>query len=107
MTVEKQTNAGKRVNQATEGVHDTIDRASSAVHPAVDNLASGAHRTVDRMADVANNTAENLDARAEQFLEARTQFFDQVRDYVHEHPVASIGIAVAGGFLISRLLASR
>jgi ElaB/YqjD/DUF883 family membrane-anchored ribosome-binding protein len=110
MAADKQTtagNAGKRVNRATEDAHDTIDRASSAVHPAVDNLASSAHRTVDRMAGVASSTAENLDARAEQFLEAQTQFVDQVRDYVREHPVASVGIAVAGGFLLSRLLASR
>jgi ElaB/YqjD/DUF883 family membrane-anchored ribosome-binding protein len=84
-----------------------IDKVSDAAHPAVERLASGAHQAVDKIADVAGQAAETLGVKGEQLKNAQVQAMEQCRGYVRDHPVLSLGIAVAAGFLLSRLLSSR
>jgi ElaB/YqjD/DUF883 family membrane-anchored ribosome-binding protein len=97
----------RTVDQATTGVHKAIDKASDAARPAVDRLASGAHQAVDKIAGAATQAAETLDLKTEQLMDAQTRLTENCREYVREHPVTSLGIAVAAGFLLSRLLSSR
>lgn len=87
------TDAAARRAQAT--AHDTVDRA-----------ARGVHDTVDRIADSAGRAASTLSEKGEQFAETGERVMAQTRSYVQTHPVAAIGIAVAAGFLLSRLLRS-
>ena len=97
----------KTVDQATTGAHRVIDRASEAARPAVDKLASGAHQVVDRVAGAATSAAETLDLKSEQLRNAQSKLADDYREYVRENPAMSVGLAVAAGFLLSRLLSSR
>lgn len=84
----------------------TKQRAQATAHDTVDRAARGVHDTVDRLADVAGRTASSLGEKGEQFSETKERWVAQTRTYVQTHPVASIGIAVAAGFLLSRLLHS-
>jgi len=95
------------VDQATAGAHNVINKASEAVRPAVDRLASGAHQAVDKMGGAASQAAETIDLKGEQLMDAQTRLTENCREYVRDHPIASLGIAVAAGFLVSRLLSSR
>ncbi len=97
----------RKVDQATSGAHNAIDKASDAARPAVDRLASGAHQAVDKIAGAATQAAETLDLKSEQIMDAQTRLTETCRDYVRDNPVTSLGIAVAAGFLLSRLLSSR
>lgn len=115
MHTEKQSNAGSKaarnvdqaVNQASSATHDTIDRAQDAISPAVDKVAQKAHKTVDRLAVSANTATDHLERKGEQFMDAQEQALSQLRAYVNEHPVAALSMAVAGGYLLSRILSSR
>jgi ElaB/YqjD/DUF883 family membrane-anchored ribosome-binding protein len=89
------------------GAHDAIDKVSDAARPAVDRIASGAHQAVDKVASVAAQAAETLGVKGEQLKDMQTRAMEQCRVYVRENPVASLGIAVAAGYLLSRLLRSR
>lgn len=51
--------------------------------------------------------AEAVDATGEQLRELQVEWLDKSRAYVRDNPVKSLGIAVVGGFLLSRLLSSR
>ena len=97
----------RTVDQATTGAHKAIDKASDAARPAVDKLASGAHQAVDKMADAATQAAERLSDKRAQLMDAQAELTESCRNYVRENPMASIGIAVAAGFLLSKLLSSR
>ena len=97
----------RTVDQATTGAHNAIDKASDAARPAVDRLASGAHQAVDKIAGAAAQAAETLDLKSEQLINAQTRLTENCREYVRDNPVISLGIAVAAGFLLSRLLSSR
>lgn len=103
--------AGNKVNQAVSQAsaasHDTIDRAQDAVRPAVDAAAEKAHQTVDRVASSATKASKTLERKGEQLWDAQEQALDQVRAYVNEHPIAALSMAVAGGFLLSRILSAR
>jgi ElaB/YqjD/DUF883 family membrane-anchored ribosome-binding protein len=92
----------RTVDQASTGAHEVM--VSDAARPVVDRIASGAHRAVDTIAGAAGQAAETLSARREQLKNAQMRGMEQCRGYVREHPVTSLGLAVAVGFLLNRVL---
>ena len=97
----------RTVDNASAGAHEVIDKISEATRPAVDRVASGAHQAVDKIASAATQTADTLRARSRRLWSAKTQTMEQCRGYVRENPMTSLGVAVAAGFLLSRLWKSR
>ena len=95
------------VDQAGSGAHDVIDKVSDAARPVVDRIASRAHRAVDRIAGAAGQAAETLGVKGEQLKNTQVRAMEQCRGYIRDKPVTALGIAVAAGFLLSRLWRSR
>jgi ElaB/YqjD/DUF883 family membrane-anchored ribosome-binding protein len=93
-------------SNSVNSAHNTINKAADAARPAVDRIASGAHQAVDRLAEVASTAADTLSVRGAQIRDAQAKLTGQARSYVSAHPLATVGIAVAAGFLISRLFSS-
>ncbi|MEO8164719.1 MAG: hypothetical protein ABI619_04915, partial [Betaproteobacteria bacterium] len=106
-TYDGSRNLGRTVDQASSGAHDVIDEVSRAARPAVDRVATSAHRAVDKLASVAGQAVDTLGVKGEQLKKFQGEAIDQVRGYVRDNPVASIGIALAAGYLLSKLLSSR
>ena len=75
---------------------DTVDKASNSAHEAVDKIASA-----------TNQAAETLNEKGEQLKNAEQQLMESCRGYVQDNPITSLGIAVAAGFLLSRVLSGR
>ena len=94
----------RTVDQASMGAHDAIDRVSDVTRPVVDRIASGAHQAVDKIVSSAGHAAETLGVKGEQLKNAQVRAMEQWRGYVRDHPVASVGMAVTAGFLLSRLV---
>ena len=95
------------VDTATVAAHRTIDSASDVARPALDSIISGAHGAVDRAGNAATHAGGTLGAKGEQLNAGTQRMVDQAQGYVREHPVASLGMAVAAGYFLSRLLSSR
>ena len=85
-----------------EATDKTID-----VDDTVNRLRSGAHEAVDKVADATTQVAEVLSQKGEQAINAEQHLVEKCRGYIEEKPLASIGIAVGAGFLLSRLLSGR
>jgi ElaB/YqjD/DUF883 family membrane-anchored ribosome-binding protein len=83
------------------------DSVADTADPIVLRMASGAHEAVDKMAGVASHAAEAVDEKGGQLRELQVEWLDKSRAYVRDNPVKALGIAVVGGFLLSRLLSSR
>jgi ElaB/YqjD/DUF883 family membrane-anchored ribosome-binding protein len=94
----------RTVDPTSTGAHDLIDKVSDAARPMVDRIASGAHRAVDKIADAVGQTAETLGVKGEQLKNAQVRAMEQCRGYVRDNPLTALGIAIAAGFLLSRLL---
>jgi ElaB/YqjD/DUF883 family membrane-anchored ribosome-binding protein len=92
---------------AAARAHETGDEAADAARPAMEQIASGAHQAIERIASAATQAAETLGVTGEQVKNAQAQALEQCRGYVRDHPLASLGMALAAGYVLSRLLSSR
>ena len=72
----------------------------------IDKASHSAHEAVDKIANATNQAAEALGEKGEQLKNAEQQLMENCRGYVRDNPVTSLGIAIAGGFLLSRLLSA-
>lgn len=100
------SNKGVNVNQTASGMHDKIDRAAESARPAVERAVNTAHEKVDQLADMASHASETFDQRAAEFKEMQAKFMENATSYVQTHPMASLGIAIAAGFLLSKMMSS-
>ena len=94
-------------NRAASGAHKGIDRASGAIHPAVDRLTASAHQAVDSLDDAAARSADVLATKGEQLRDAQSRFAERCCSRICERPLSSLGIAIAGGFLLALLFRRR
>jgi ElaB/YqjD/DUF883 family membrane-anchored ribosome-binding protein len=78
-----------------------------AAGAAVSRMASSAHEAVDRIADATNNAADSLNSKGHEIKALEERWLEKVRDYVEHNPVQSLGIALASGFLLSRIFSNR
>jgi ElaB/YqjD/DUF883 family membrane-anchored ribosome-binding protein len=91
------------MDRVAKRAHSGIDAASDAARPTIDRMASAAHKAVDNADEVAAHAAQALGeagVKGEQLIASGT-------GYVREHPLLTLGLAVATGYVLSRLLASR
>ena len=72
-----------------------------------DKVAQFAHETVDTVAEASNSARAAFDEKSDQIVNAEQRLIKNCQSYVRENPLASLGLAVAGGFLLSRVLSSR
>jgi ElaB/YqjD/DUF883 family membrane-anchored ribosome-binding protein len=90
---------------ATTGMpDDMVNRAAETAHRAVDRVAEKATPAVERLRSGVNEATHVLQARADQLGEVQERWVAESRDYVREHPFASLAAALAAGMLLARLL---
>ena len=93
--------------QAAHSAHQAIDQLSGAARPAVSRAASRAHHLVDRLSSTTSRVAQRLEKTACRLKDTEQRLVGVSSNYVREHPLASAGIALATGFLVSYLVGSR
>ena len=81
-----------------------MESKSTGTQKQIERVSDGAHRAVDQTADRIGAIADRFGEKADELLEMKEDWLEAARMYVKEHPVASLGIAVAAGYLISALL---
>jgi len=86
----------------TDSSHDT-----HSAHPKLDAVAAGAHEAIDRAAHTASTASDHLSEKGHDLKAKQEQRLHTVSEYVQENPATSLGIALVGGYLLSRLLSSR
>ncbi|WP_150047969.1 DUF883 family protein [Methylomonas rhizoryzae] len=73
----------------------------------VDKASNFAHEAVDKIASASNQAADALEEKGQQLKNAEQRLMKNCQVYIRDNPVTSLGIAVAAGFVLSRLLSSR
>lgn len=95
------------VDMAAKAAHNTIDSFSEAARPALDQIVSNAHVAVNRASVTANHAAGAIGDTGDKLNDNGRKIIARAESYVHDYPVASLGVAVATGYLLSRLFSSR
>ena len=72
-----------------------------------DKASQFAHQAGEKIANASNQAADMLSEKGEQLKNAEQHLMKDCSDYVKNNPATSLGIAVAAGFLLSRLLSAR
>jgi ElaB/YqjD/DUF883 family membrane-anchored ribosome-binding protein len=98
------SNGGDTLNRATSTAHSAVDRVASSARPVIDRVASSAHKAVDKAASVAVPTADWLSERGQTLKQTQDQLMSDTRQYVTSNPLKAIGMALAAGLLIGRLM---
>jgi ElaB/YqjD/DUF883 family membrane-anchored ribosome-binding protein len=95
---------------STPSAASTGRRAENLADKAAESLgrlSESAQQTMNRVTDAASQAANRVSERGQELWEMRGEAVDTARSYVREHPIATIGIAIAIGLLISRLTTRR
>jgi len=96
-------NTGKlKADRAADRAHNTVDHVSQSAHDTVDRVASSAGSVFDRARSTANEVEATVHTKYDDLI--NTEWAETVRDEVRARPLAAVGIALAAGLLISRLL---
>lgn len=80
---------------------------TGATGETVERVKVGAHEAVERAADMTLKAADTINEQTERVKDAQERLQEQVREYVRENPVTSLGIALGSGFILSRLMGHR
>lgn len=102
--MESNDNSGNTVNGRAAAAHDTIDRMASSARPAVDRFVQAAHQAVDRLADAASQARQRFGSQSDSLKGQQEHLMEEARTYIRNKPGTAVGIAVAAGFILSRLL---
>lgn len=93
----------RKATQAHQTVDDIARKATEKAGPAIDRVAQAAHQTVDKVAQVAGPAADWLNEGTARMKQRQDEMLDLSRDYIRERPLATLGVALAVGYLIGRL----
>jgi|SRR5688500_7137905 ElaB/YqjD/DUF883 family membrane-anchored ribosome-binding protein len=88
---------------STPAAHQTEGTAEASA--GLSRLSDTAQQTMERFTHAASEAATRLSARGEELLNSPTA--EKAKTYMREHPTATIGIAVAVGLVLSKLLSRR
>jgi ElaB/YqjD/DUF883 family membrane-anchored ribosome-binding protein len=96
-------NTGKlEADRAADNAHGTVDHVAQGAHDTVDRIASQAGSAFDRAESTANDVSATAPSNYDDLM--NSEWAETLRDEVRARPLAAVGIALAAGLLISRLL---
>ena len=95
--------AKSTTSNTQRSVDRNIERVSQGAHQAVDRAAEAAASVAGRFGDTVDQLAEKRDA----LMELPETWLEGAREYVREHPFASVGIALAAGYLLHMITRSK
>ena len=96
-------------NTGMEGSNPTgaglLEAAKSSA--GVARLTETAQQALDRVTRAAHDAADRLSQRSEELWELQGRALSTARGYAKEHPLVTVGIAIAIGVLLSRLISRK
>ena len=91
-------------NIAGSTTSDNASAMSEKAHAGIDRVTQSAHHAVDRAVSAASSAAERLHSVGDtRYAHMAQEWKEQACAYVRAHPMTAVGIAVAAGYLLSRL----
>lgn len=89
-------------NRAADSAHGTVDNVAQSAHDAVERVATKAVRAVDRLRSSGSDIQTDISTKFGDL--ANAEWVESAREEVRARPLAAVGVALAAGLLLSRLL---
>lgn len=84
--------------------HSAVDRASDTVQASTERAARAAHEAAESLGEYGTRAKEQLRETGRAAGERSREIVDQLTDYISEHPMTALGIAVAVGFVLGTVV---
>jgi ElaB/YqjD/DUF883 family membrane-anchored ribosome-binding protein len=103
------TNPASSTSELPTGVPGSVtdpavERVARSAHSAVDRVAGTASSAVERVRSGVHGAVGTVSERMHDLSSTREVWTDSARERVREHPLAAVGVALAAGYLLARLL---
>ena len=98
MATERKTQTA--VERAQEAAQSSTERASRMAQDTAESIGEYSTRAKEQLRE----TGESLKQTTRAAGERSREIMDQVSDYIAEHPMTAIGIAVAVGFALGAMV---
>ncbi len=98
------TKASSSAHAAVDSMAGAADQAARKAKPTIDHVAAMAHQAVDKAKDAAAPAADWLAEQGESLSATQKKLLADTAGYVSANPLKAVAIAVAAGFVISRLV---
>ena len=89
-------------NRTADSAYGTVDNVAQDAHDVVDRIATKAVSALDDVRSAASDVETTANIKYGDFING--EWVESARDEVRAHPLAAVGIALAAGLLLSRLL---
>ena len=81
-----------------------IERVARSAHSAVDRVAGTASSAVERVRSGVQGAVSTVSEKVHDLSSTREVWVDNARERVRDHPLATVGVALAAGFLLAHWL---
>ncbi len=92
------------IGKASAALHSAIDDAARKAKPAIDKYATMAHDATDKLSSAGSQTADWMSTKGESLSASQKKLVEDTCAYVSANPLKSLAMAVAAGFVLSKLL---
>jgi ElaB/YqjD/DUF883 family membrane-anchored ribosome-binding protein len=92
-----------RVQGIAERAHGFVDQAKNGAAASADSAATAVHRSIDQAAEGAAAAADWVGQKAGEYTRAPQAALESACATIRARPLASVGIALAVGYLIGRM----
>ena len=89
-------------SRVAESAHGAVDQVMQGAHDTVDRFAAKAGPALDRARSAASDIQTTAYTKYDDFIKG--EWVESAREEVRARPLAAVGIALAAGLLLSRLL---
>jgi ElaB/YqjD/DUF883 family membrane-anchored ribosome-binding protein len=98
-----QSTVGSSSDMTSSNMRESASKMQDKAHSSIDRFSASAHNTVDKMVSAASSAAERFNVSDSKFAHTAQEWKEQTCSYVRAHPMTAVGIAVAAGYILSRL----
>lgn len=98
MATERKTHSA--IERAQDATQASTERAARAAHDAAETIGEYGARAREQLKE----TGESLRQTTRAASERSRELMDQISNYIVEHPMTAVGIAVAVGFALGAMV---
>ena len=97
----------KPATRATDDGGSVASKVADQISSGIDEVTRSASRFSERLRSNGSALNDELSAAGERFGEGAKRFSAVASEQIRAHPLAAIGVAVAAGVIVSRLMRRR
>lgn len=99
--------AASKGNNNSDAKDSVSSKVASQISEGIDQVSNTASRFTERLRESGSDLQDELNAAGERFGDGAKRLGTVASEQIRTHPLVAVGIAVAAGVIVSRLMRRR